>query len=89
MRCVRKNVAMIVLALAMAGVAGVSLAEQPISKEQAVALALAAHPGELVKAYRETRRGQEVWEVEIKGEDGRKWEMYYSMSGELVHEESE
>ncbi|MCP5419746.1 MAG: PepSY domain-containing protein [Gammaproteobacteria bacterium] len=64
-------------------------ADSMLSKDDATKMALEAHPGELIKAYKETRRGEEVWEVQVKGDDGKKWEIYYSMAGKLVKEESE
>jgi uncharacterized membrane protein YkoI len=67
----------------------ISVAGDAISKEQAIEKALQAHSGEVTKAYQETRRGQEVWEVQIQGDDGKKWITYYAMSGELVQEEAE
>lgn len=60
-----------------------------ISKEQAIDMALKAHPGEVVKAYEDTKRGKKTWEVRIKGNDGKKWEIYYEIkTGALVAEES-
>ena len=76
-----------VSALALAGLitlyAGASLAA--ISKEQAVEMAKQDAPGEVVKAYKETKKGRAVWEVQIAGEDGKKREYYYDVeTGELV-----
>ena len=48
-----------------------------ISKEQAIEQALLAHPGAVEKAYEETKRGVEVWEVKINGDDGNEWKSYY------------
>lgn len=59
-----------------------------ITKEQAIEMALKAHPGEVTKAYEDTKKGKKTWEVKIKGNDGKKWEMYYDIkTGELVAEE--
>jgi uncharacterized membrane protein YkoI len=70
------------------GYAGVSLAA--IDKDQAIAMAQQESPGELIKAYQETKKGQEVWEVQIAGEDGKKYEYYYAVeNGELVKKEVE
>jgi uncharacterized membrane protein YkoI len=68
---------------------GISVARDAISKEQAAEMALQVHPGEVTKAYQETRRGQEVWEVQIKGDDHKEWRLYYALSGELIKEEVE
>lgn len=65
-------------------------AEGMIGKEQAIELALAEHPGDVTKAYKEKKRGKDVWEVKIKGDDGKKWEVYYDAeTGALVKAESE
>ncbi len=61
-----------------------------ITKEQAIAMALKAHPGDVAKAYKDTKKGRETWEVKINGADGVKWEMYYDIkTGELVAEEAD
>ncbi len=60
-----------------------------ITKEQAVEMALKAHPGKVTKAYEDTKKGKKTWEVKIDGTDGKKWEVYYEIkTGELVTEES-
>ncbi len=60
-----------------------------ITKEHAVEMALKAHPGEMIKAYKDGKNGKETWEVKIKGDDGKKWEVYYDIkTGELVAEEA-
>ena len=65
-------------------------AAAPITKEQAIEMALKAHPGEVTKAYEDTKKGKKTWEVKIKGDDGKKWEMYYEIAtGELVAEEAD
>lgn len=51
-------------------------------------MALKAHPGKVTKAYKDRKNGKETWEVKIKGDDGKKWEVYYDMkTGVLVAEE--
>ncbi len=61
-----------------------------ITKEQAAEMALKAHPGEMTKAYKDRKNGKETWEVKIKGDDGKKWEVYYDIkTGELVAEEED
>lgn len=61
-----------------------------ITKEQAVETALKAHPGEVTKAYKDRKNGKETWEVKIKGDDGKKWEVYYDIkTGALVAEEAD
>lgn len=51
---------------------------------------LKAHPGQVTKAYEDTKKGKKTWEVKIKGDDGKKWEMYYEIAtGELVAEEDD
>jgi len=65
-------------------------AKTAITKEQAIEMALKAHPGKVTKAYEETKKGKKTWEVKIKGDDGEKWEMYYEIAtGELVVEEAD
>jgi uncharacterized membrane protein YkoI len=60
-----------------------------ITKEQAVEMALQAHPGKVTKAYEDTKKGKKTWEVKIDGADGKKWEVYYDIkTGERVAEES-
>lgn len=62
---------------------------QEISKEQAVEMALQAHPGKVTKAYQDTRKGKKTWEVQINGSDGKKWEVHYEISsGALVSDEA-
>jgi len=61
-----------------------------ITKEQAVEMALKAHPGKVTKAYEDTKKGKKTWEVKIKGDDGKKWEVYYEIAtGQLVAEEAD
>ena len=61
-----------------------------ITKEQAVEMALKAHPGKVTKAYEDTKKGKKTWEVKIKGDDGKKWEVYYEIAtGELIAEEAD
>lgn len=65
-------------------------ATSAITKEQAVEMALKAHPGKVTKAYEDTKKGKKTWEVKIKGNDGKKWEMYYEIAtGELIAEEED
>ena len=62
----------------------------PITKEQAVEMATKAHPGKVTKAYEDTKKGKKTWEVKIKGDDGKKWEVYYEIAtGELLAEEED
>ncbi|HCK79920.1 MAG TPA: PepSY domain-containing protein [Candidatus Competibacter sp.] len=59
-----------------------------VTKEQAVEMALKAHPGKVTKAYEDTKKGKKTWEVKIDGDDGKKWEVYYEIkTGQLVAEE--
>lgn len=59
-----------------------------ITKEQAIDKALAEHPGKVEKAYMETKRGRKVWEVQVRGQDGKEWELYYDAeTGELAKAE--
>ena len=61
-----------------------------ITKEQAIEMALKAHPGKVTKAYEDTKKGKKTWEVKIKGDDGKKWEVYYEIAtGLLIAEQSE
>lgn len=61
-----------------------------ITKEQAIEIALKAHPGKVTKAYEDTKKGKKTWEVKIKGDDGKKWEVYYEIAtGELLAEEED
>ena len=60
-----------------------------ITKEQAVEMALKAHPGKVTKAYEDTKKGKKTWEVKVLGKDGKRWELHYEIkSGALVSEES-
>nr|MCU0808666.1 PepSY domain-containing protein [Candidatus Contendobacter sp.] len=43
-------------------------AKTAITKEQAIEMALKAHPGKVTKAYEETKKGKKTWEVKIKGD---------------------
>jgi hypothetical protein len=38
-----------------------------ITKEQAMEMALKAHPGKVTKAYEDTKKGKKTWEVKIDG----------------------
>ena len=52
-------------------------------------MALKAHPGEVTKAYQDSKKGKQTWEVKINGTDGKKWEVHYEIkTGALVSEES-
>ena len=62
-----------------------SAAPAGVTKEQVEAMALKEHPGKVEKAYKETKKGKEVWEVKIKGNDGKEYELYYdAQTGEPV-----
>jgi uncharacterized membrane protein YkoI len=60
-----------------------------LTKEQATEMALKAHPGQVTKAYQETHKDQKVWEVQVKGDDGKKWEIFYTLDGKLMEEKSQ
>ena len=61
----------------------------PITKEQATAMALKAHPGKVTKAYEDTHKGKQTWETIIAGDDGKEWKVYYEIAtGALVDEKS-
>lgn len=75
-------------AAALAAFAVGAVAEE-LTKEQITEKALQAHPGKVEKVYKEQMKGKEVWEVKIKGDDGKEWEVYYSLSGELIKTKSE
>ncbi|MFO1434203.1 MAG: PepSY domain-containing protein [Candidatus Competibacteraceae bacterium] len=60
-----------------------------LTKEQATEMATKAHPGQVIKTYQETHKGQKVWEVQVKGDDGKKWEIYYTLDGKLMEEKSQ
>ena len=71
------------------------MASQPaatsaITKEQAIEMALKAHPGEVTKAYEDGHKGKQTWEVKIKGQDGKSWKTYYEIStGALVDDKED
>lgn len=61
-----------------------------ITKEQAVKMALEAHPGKVTKAYEDGHKGKQTWEVKIDGNDGKKWKVYYEIAtGALIDEKGE
>jgi uncharacterized membrane protein YkoI len=61
-----------------------------ITKEQAIEMALKAHPGEVTKAYEDGHKGKKTWEVKIKGKDGKNWKTYYEIStGTLVDDKED
>ena len=69
------------IAAALAGAATFSTTAVPaadLTKEQVTEMALKAHPGQVIKAYQDTHKGQPVWEVQVKGDDGKKWEVFYT-----------
>ncbi|MBN8450084.1 MAG: PepSY domain-containing protein [Candidatus Accumulibacter sp.] len=71
-----------------AAVPAAAVPAREITKEQAVEMALKAHPGEVTKAYQDTKKGKQTWEVKINGTDGKKWEVHYEIkTGALVSEE--
>lgn len=92
--------ALLVLASAFAGTAfaadakgappaTVAAPAPTITKEQAVEMALKAHPGDVTKVYEDTKKGKKTWEVKINGSDGKKWEVHYEIStGALVAADS-
>ncbi len=60
-----------------------------ITKAQATEMALKAHPGTVTKAYEDSHKGKQTWEIKINGNDGKKWEVYYEIAtGALVDEKS-
>jgi len=70
--------------------AAATTAAAPITKDQAIAMAQKAHPGKVIKAYEDTKKGKKTWEVKIQGDDGKKWEIHYDIkTGEQVSVESE
>ncbi|MBK7675154.1 MAG: PepSY domain-containing protein [Candidatus Accumulibacter sp.] len=74
---------------AAAAVPAAAVPAREITKEQAVEMALKAHPGEVTKAYQDTKKGKQTWEVKINGTDGKKWEVHYEIkTGALVSEEA-
>lgn len=78
MDTVRKALALAGVAMAVVFSCEMSLAaESELSKEQIIEQALRQHPGKVEKAYKERKQGEEVWEVEIKGDDGTEHELYY------------
>ena len=80
------------IAAALASAAAFSTTAVPaadLTKEQATEMALKAHPGQVIKAYQETHKGQPVWEVQVKGDDGKKWEIFYTLDGKLMEEKSQ
>ena len=79
-----------ITAISLLSVCVAASAQNPLSKIQAIDLALASHPGEATKAYEETKQGVKVWEIKINGKDSYKWEVYYRQdNGELVKEEKD
>lgn len=60
-----------------------------VTKDQAITIALESHPGKILKAYRNVKQGQDVWEVKIEGDDGKEWELYYDMAGNLIAEDAD
>ena len=81
-------VAAITTGISLAGDDEMTQQDSTFSKQQAIEMALAEHPGEVIKAYMEKKRGKDVWEVKIKAEDGKQWELYYDAeTGELVKSE--
>lgn len=60
-----------------------------LTKEQATEMAMKAHPGKVTKAYQETHKGQKVWEVQVKGDDGKNWQIFYTLEGKLIEEKSQ
>ncbi|MFK8078647.1 MAG: PepSY domain-containing protein [Granulosicoccus sp.] len=48
-----------------------------MTEEEAIAKALELHPGTVTEAYRETKKGVELWEVKITDENGLEWKTFY------------
>jgi hypothetical protein len=77
------------IAVAPAATPATTAPARAITKEQAVEMALKAHPGEVTKAYEDTKKGKQTWEVKINGTDGKKWEVHYEIkTGALVSEKA-
>lgn len=60
------------LAAALLAAAAGTAAAAELTKEDAIAKAQAIHPGEVIKAYTEVQKGRKLWEVQLKGADGKK-----------------
>lgn len=58
--------------------------------DELLAKAQALHPGRVLEAELESKRGRHYYEIEILGGDGVVWEMKYdAATGELAEEEQE
>lgn len=64
--------------------------QAPITKEQAAEMALKLYPGRVTEVDDDQKDGKEAWEVKIKGNDGKEWEVYYDKAtGELIDSEED
>lgn len=78
------------LTMGSLALAGEESGKDLLSEDKAVQMALDAYPGVVVKAYKETKQGREVWEVQIKNKDGRTGKFYFDVkTHELVKSEFE
>jgi uncharacterized membrane protein YkoI len=67
------------------GMAGAAATHGGVTKEQIEAKALKEHPGKVERIHEKKHMGKEVWEVKIKGTDGKEHELYYdAKTGEPV-----
>lgn len=90
-KIVKPVVAVLLVVSSTLFVMGFSVAAEAamVTKDQAITMALERRPGKIVKAYKDDWRGKEVYEVEIDGDDGKEWELYYDMAGNLIAEDAD
>jgi uncharacterized membrane protein YkoI len=90
-RIVKPVLAVLLVVFSTLFVMGFSVAAEAamVTKDQAITMALKTHPGKVLKAYKEVKKGQDVWEVSIDGDDGKEWELYYDMAGNLIAEDAD
>ena len=71
------NASRLIAAAVIAGLSGAALAASPPTKETIEKTALTAHPGTVLLSKQEKKSGKDVWEVMVKGTDGKDYTMFF------------
>jgi uncharacterized membrane protein YkoI len=67
----------LIAAAVIGGLSTAALAATMPTKESVEKAALAAHTGTILSSAHETKNGKDVWQVLVRGTDGKTYTMYF------------